>query len=294
MALDPKQLLKPVRKLERAIKKLAKMPAPEEVHKLRMRTRQLEAELHALRFDRTGRGQRLLKSVTPIRKGAGKVRDMDVLTALAATVPMRSKEDGDHPDDAVVMLLELLGKRRHRSAKRLHQAVSTQRRKALKRLKQFRSHIEKQMKHARRANSSVGSTDPAAVAASLAGELAAWPKIDRETLHPYRLKVKELRSILQLAEEPDARLIEALGETKDRIGAWHDWCELESIARQMHGSDAALVRRIHSLAEQELQRALKAANDLQGQHFARRSGHGGSKPVRVKEPILISAARLSA
>lgn len=288
MALNPRQLFKPVRKLRKALKKLAKTPAPEEVHELRTQSRRLEAVLHALRFDRTKRGRSLLKSVKPIRKEAGKVRDMDVLTALAATVPKRSKEEAEPPDDTVVSLLELLGHQRYQSARRLQKIVSGCRKRILKDLRRFRSHIEKQIKDFGR------PTDPAAVAASLAGELAAWPKMDLNTLHPYRLKVKELRYILELAEEPDAGLIEALGEVKDRIGVWHDWCELEDLARRMSGSSAELVHRIRALAGQELQRAFKTANHLQQEHFASSKNHGPKKPQRIKEPILISAARLSA
>lgn len=55
-------------------------------------------------------------------------------------------------------------------------------------------------------------------------------RIDGRTLHPYRLKVKELRYALQLAASHEELLIEALGEVKDSIGEWPDWCELEAIA----------------------------------------------------------------
>ena len=76
MALDPEKLQKPLRKLRKSLKQLPGRPSPEVIHDLRTRSRRLEAIVHALMFDRHAPGKRLLGSIAPIRKRAGKVRDI--------------------------------------------------------------------------------------------------------------------------------------------------------------------------------------------------------------------------
>jgi CHAD domain-containing protein len=49
-------------------------------------------------------------------------------------------------------------------------------------------------------------------------------QLRKSNLYQYRLKVKELRNLLQLAEDADQQaFIDRLGEVKDAIGEWHDW-----------------------------------------------------------------------
>ncbi len=64
-------------------------------------------------------------------------------------------------------------------------------------------------------------------------ELGEWPPLDAENIHAFRLKVKELRYILQLDADADPGLVEALGDVQRRIGDWHDWHQLEEIAREV-------------------------------------------------------------
>ena len=42
-------------------------------------------------------------------------------------------------------------------------------------------------------------------------ELGEWPPLDASNIHAFRLKVKELRYILQLSADADSGLVEALG-----------------------------------------------------------------------------------
>lgn len=86
MSLDSNQVQKPVRKLRKIIKKAGKEPSSQEVHDLRTNSRRLEASLAALSLHSKGNGRRLLKDLSRVRKRAGKVRDMDVLTGYAATL----------------------------------------------------------------------------------------------------------------------------------------------------------------------------------------------------------------
>ena len=58
-------------------------------------------------------------------------------------------------------------------------------------------------------------------------------RLNRNNLHPYRLKVKELRNVLQLSNRADdIEFVEKLGQVKDAIGDWHDWEELVRIPRK--------------------------------------------------------------
>ena len=66
-----------------------------------------------------------------------------------------------------------------------------------------------------------------ASALTLLTRLAKPARLGKTNLHSYRLEVKELRNLLQLAEEYDRQeFVRQLGEVKDAIGEWHDWEEL--------------------------------------------------------------------
>src|SRR5438270_8446454 len=121
MSLDSKQLQKPVRKLRKLLKNAAKHPFPEQVHDLRTNTHRLEAALASVSCEPRPRDRELLKELGRIRKRAGKVRDMDVLTGFAASV--RAPDEGD----CSVQLLEYLGVEREKQAKRLHAAIAQHR-----------------------------------------------------------------------------------------------------------------------------------------------------------------------
>jgi len=71
-----------------------------------------------------------------------------------------------------------------------------------------------------------------ATALKLSGELATPATLSRRTLHPYRLKVKDLRNVLKMATDADrSGFVTRLGEIKDAIGERHDWETLMAIAR---------------------------------------------------------------
>lgn len=82
--MELEKVEKPIRKLRKAFKRLSDDPRPEDVHALRTQTRRLEAIVATLRIVPAKKAERLLKSVTPVRKAAGEVRDMD--TAHPASI----------------------------------------------------------------------------------------------------------------------------------------------------------------------------------------------------------------
>jgi len=293
MPLDAKKLRDPLRKLKKSLKKLTDRPSPDEVHKLRTQARRLEAIVHGLMQDRRKPARTLLETVAPIRKRAGKVRDMDVLTDFAAGL---SRDE----EECRVQLLENLGERRTRFARKLHDTVKTHAKSARRLLRRYDARIDKAF---RRADSgTVAKTDwPAvatAVALQISSELAHWPTLKASNIHPFRLKVKELRYVLQLAENADSDFVDALGEVKDKIGEWHDWTELESIATEVleHSRGCKVLSEIHVTAEEKFRVAISAATSLRRKYLSAEKKHG-SRTLRrpsISEPVVITTASLAA
>lgn len=291
MSLDPKKLEKPLVKLRKLVRKVSKVPTQDEVHDIRTNTRRLEAVLEALHLEGRRKGRRLLRAVTPIRKKAGNVRDMDVLTGFSATL----SRDGD--DQCLVKLLEHLGVERARGASTLRKTVAKRRRPASKRLKACASLIDKNFVKRPARKQREWPEDATAVALRVSGELTRWPRLSATNLHPFRLKVKELRYILQLSGE-DNELTDRLGEAKDQIGEWHDWTELDSIAKEVLSDckNCKVIAEIEQTAREKFQAALQTAQQLRSKYFEPQGGRQKRrhKKVAIKEPVLKATAGLAA
>ena len=113
-----------------------------------------------------------------------------------------------------------------------------------------------------------------------------------------RMKIKELRYVLQLAEGQNSGFIDALGEVKDAIGEWHDWSELPAVANDMldHGSGCTVLKQIRAITRAKFRQALALAKAVQtkfvGGKFDRTNQRPG--PVKLKKHALKTAARLVA
>lgn len=172
MPLDPEKLQKPFRKLRKSLKSLSRQPSPEEVHDIRTRSRQLEAILHALLLDRQKPARRLLGSIAPIRKGAGKVRDMDVLTGFAAGLTARNEEE------CRLELIEALSGKRQRFERKLSETTAENQKEVRRYLKRYSALIYRRTTP-QKSQTAVEQTewpgDAMAVALQLSSELARWP-----------------------------------------------------------------------------------------------------------------------
>ena len=292
MSLHPAKLQKPLRKLRKMLNKIPRKPAPEQVHDLRTLMRRIEAMFRALMIESKRNQKRLLKALKPVRKKAGKVRDMDVLTGFASKL----RPDGD--EECLVELLEYLGAERYKQARKLHRVVQWNRKAIASRLKRSSEYIEKVLAHSQQHSEKETEwpIDAMSLALQLSNELASWPRLDAGNFHPFRLKVKELRYALQLAKNPDADLIESLGEVKDAIGEWHDWEELTGIAGKVldHGPGRNLIRMIRSTAKEKFDHALSITNRMR-QKYSDQQGRNRRRNLRrpvapVPKPPVISAA----
>lgn len=288
MSLNTDRIEKDVRKLRNLVTKLPRNPTPEEIHRLRTRVRRFEVELQASGLDAQRKEKWLLKQFACIRKRAGKVRDMDVLTAHLSTV----RVDGER--DCLIQLFEYLGAKRYEKAERLHQVVKKYRDTINKRLKKVARILEKRMGKSSAANAATSA------AMQSSAELATYGSLNRGNLHEYRVKLKELRDILQMGEETRKKeFVESLRKIKDEIGEWHDWEELNSIAAKVldHRAGCKLQRQLKEITQQKYESALSSANKLQKTCFRPlrgTKGHGANVNGQMASRAVGAVSALAA
>lgn len=262
MALDEKRLTKPLKKLGKELRRIDDQPGVEQVHDLRTNIRRVEAALQTVKEDPNGNERRLLKLLGRVRKRAGKVRDMDVLTAYAAGLKNSSDEQ-----ECLVQLLEHLGGRRVRDAGKLYKAAHAHRSELARRMKDCRRSLRKQV---RRAEQNGVETHATSDALEISAELGRVHRLTADNLHQYRLTVKRLQYVLQLADEEhqDKPFIEELKRVKDSIGEWHDWQVLTAIATKLlkdHGCN--LVKSLESTTSRKLKQAMAVTEKLRERYL---------------------------
>jgi CHAD domain-containing protein len=296
MPLDPKKLDKPFVKLRKLVRKVSKAPTQEEVHNIRTNARRVEASLEALQLDRKRKGRRVLRAITPIRKKAGDVRDMDVLTGFAATLA------NDGHDQCLTKLLEHLGAERARYAGKLRKTIARRRQETGDSLKTCATFIGKKVGENVEKQAGVKQREwplnATAAALGISEELGNWPRLSGQNLHAFRLKVKELRNVLKLSGDKENELMERLGEVKDQIGEWHDWTELEGLAREVleDCSNCDVIAEVQRTARNKFATALKNAQQLRSRYFGSEGGKRkrSRRKVAIKQPVLQATAELAA
>ena len=269
MKLQPEQVEKPLLKLRKQFKQFPASPAPEEVHSVRTNTRRVEATMTALGLNRDKKSRRLLKLITPVRKAAGKVRDMDVL--IGDTL----KLSADPGREAVIFLVEHLAKMRVQNARKLNDVVS-RRRQDLRRCLKYEAKLMR-----KRLNGSSFDLDDETAPHILITELSHWPNLNEGNLHLFRIRIKELRYMLQLGPKTVGRLVDELGEVKDAVGEWHDWVELLKIAGKAltDEKDREVLTKIEQIGTEKLGQALTIANRVRGRYFGVPDGRKASRKI---------------
>jgi len=296
MALDEGRIRKPARKLGKLIKRMPRSAGAEEIHDFRAHSRRLETVLHTLSFDTTKRGRRLNKRVAKLRKRAGKVRDFDVLTEYISDLPHHDSER-----QCSVRLLEYLGAEREKQANRFHKAQQrhfSSLRRALKRASKEIGRII-QPRGDGRLNGTTISAMVAASALTTLSDLRNPPRLRKTNLHEYRLKVKKMRSLLQMAERADDQpFVDRLGEVKDAIGEWHDWEVLVSIAKEVlnHEGGCRLMEELRKKAAVTYKNALALSESMRKEylHITKLEPGRVSKPAQPSPSVLSAAAALAA
>ncbi len=258
MAFDVDHLQKPIDKLIKSSRSSSKIDAPEYVHKLRTTTRRVEAILQALDLPKSHQ-KTLLKELKKIRKAAGKVRDMDVLTAKAADVNVSEERD------CQVHLLSHLGAKRQQKAAALKSALKDRGAHIRRELKRFAKQVAPLQGAAasNRKGQAEAEANAAARALELSGELQKFAPLGRRNLHAYRITGKQLRYVLQMAQPRDDAILKRLRTMQDAVGEWHDWEELHRIAKKVlhHQRNCGLLRELQLHADASFDAALRVAND---------------------------------
>lgn len=264
MTYSPEHLREPFRKLRESLKHIEKNPPPEDVHRLRIQARRIESIASALVPDGGRNARRLIKPVKHLRRAAGGVRDMDVLTGNALS--LRDRSNGP----SLARLLDYLRSTRSKNALKLLKTVDRESKLARKSLRKYSRLIRSAPQPSNgvmRTSASHPPADPLyAAVGELIAELTVWPVITVGNIHSYRLKVKELRYVLQALPESDKAFIDALSVVKDQIGEWHDWQQLALVASQAipDPEDRALLKEIRKAARKKLHQAKAVSNAMRG------------------------------
>jgi len=132
--LEPVQ--KALRDLSKSLKSLPANPPPKQVHKLRTSARRVEAIAAALPQVEAKTSRRLIKSIEPLRKTAGRVRDMDVLVANLRKLAR------DASGDSLARLIDHLQSIRSSGAEELQHKLARERKKARHNVEQFAREAE--------------------------------------------------------------------------------------------------------------------------------------------------------
>ena len=287
MAINENRILKPIRKLEKFASKAPRRPPPEKIHRLRTNARKAQTSLEALALDSRKTERRLIKEIKKVHSRAGKIRDMDVLTGYLATLHL----DGEQ--DCEIQLFEHLGAERQKQAKKLRRVLVKEDGYFIKRLRKTFADVRTVLEDTGSAPKAV--TEAAATALQLSSELEGAEKFHRGNLHPYRLKVKRLRYLLQMADDSgDQSFVDELGRVKDAIGEWHDWEELVAIARDVldHGAACKLVRKLKDIADSKYNTAIESAENLRNVYL-RPATRKRANSHMLATPVLVATSALT-
>jgi len=217
-----------------------------------------------------------------IRRRAGKVRNMDILTGIASFVRV------DDEQDCKVQLLEHLGAKRRKHARKFHATVAKYGASARNHLKQTLRRVDPILSsNSKDGDSMEGSVQIAASALKMESQVAAPARLGRGNLHPYRLRVRELQNVLKLASNADNQeFIDALGKVKDAIGEWHDWEELLATAKDVldHGAQCKLLHELRRINDQKYERALSGAENMR-RKYLRVSSNGNRRSTQPADTV---------
>ncbi len=261
-------------RLDHQLSKLASKPQPQNVHRFRTYTRRLEALLEELASGLGGNERKLLKSLTWLRRRAGKVRDLDVQIAA-----LRSLKIPQEPERKAQLLRTLTDVRMKRE-KKLHQALD---RDTLRELR-------KRLKKARR-SSFDREADPVGLGRRLFAQVTK-PQVPltEEILHKYRTAGKRIRYVVESAERvPEAsRMLETLKVMQDALGDWHDWLMLTQTAENLiqGAQPSPLLTALRNVTGAKFRHALQVVADTQTkileQPFEHPAQPGKAKPGRAR------------
>jgi len=249
-AIDPAKLI--FRKMERELRRLESDQQPDAVHSFRTTSRRLETLLEQITCG-GGRNQaKLLKLLSGIRRGAGRVRDVDV--QLAALRSLKVPLEPRRKTELTQSLIELRTKDEGRLRKLLKKKLVRE--------------IRKRLNRALETSKSAKSRDPLTVAKQILGAVPrSSSHATEEMLHQYRIAVKRARYAAEFAPKSaeSAEFIAQLKKMQDALGSWHDWFTLTQTAAQTLGeiNQSSLVAAMHNVTRGKFRSAVATISTAQ-------------------------------
>jgi CHAD domain-containing protein len=93
--------------------------------------------ISAVNFAQNDDAEWLLKRIPSVRKPAGQMRDMDVLTSLGATLARKGSQD-----ERLIQLLEYLGAKRLRASQKLSKVIGNNHNDLRRHMKQYSGFVK--------------------------------------------------------------------------------------------------------------------------------------------------------
>ena len=237
-------------KLEKHLSKLSLTSAAENVHRFRTYSRRVEVLLDEFAGTPSRNQRKLQKLLAKLRKKAGRVRDLDVQSAL-----LRSLKSPQAPTQKSQLQRILAGDRVKRE-KKLCKAFD----------EETVAEIRKRLRRAERDIEIAKNPNPVQAAKGLLHDVGHdHGPITEPVLHRYRIAVKRARYVTELGGNSSGDYIgEQLRRIQDMIGDWHDWLLLTERAEKMFGSvqDSPLVAELRNVTRAKFREAARAAGDV--------------------------------
>jgi len=281
MPIDAKRSRLTFQKLDRELRKLAKKPAPDSVHKFRTNSRRVEALLSEVVPERHRNDEKLLKLLTRLRKKAGRVRDLDV--QIASLRALKFPQANGHKSQVMDALVDERSQREKKLAKAFDRDTTGE--------------IRKRLKRAAHDIDIPRNTDPLTLTLRKLEELGHnQAPLTEKTLHQYRIIGKRARYIAELADgDPGAkRLVEQLKHMQDVIGDWHDWLKLTQKAEALLGGvhDSPLVAMLRNVTQAKFRQSLDAVGEIRSVFADHRHPvqSAGSRKLPTKETAQAAVA----
>ena len=265
-------------KLEKHLSKLSATSSAESVHRFRTYSRRVEVLLHEFAGKSSRNERKLQKLLAKLRKKAGRVRDLDIQSAL-----LRSLRSPQAPGQKSHLQRALIGERvklEKKLCKAFDQETVAEIRKRLRR-------VERHIEIARNSN-------PVQAAKGLLNDVGHdQGPITEPVLHRYRIAVKRARYVTELGGNSGGDYIgEQLRRIQDTIGDWHDWLLLTERAEKMFGSvqDSPLVAELRNVTRAKFREAARAAGDVKAIFSPKPAVNTASKSTSLRVPAATSAA----
>lgn len=232
--------------MERQLQRISSDLNPEAIHRFRTTSRRLQTLLEELLPARSRNQKKLLQLLGPIRKRAGKVRDVDA--QLGALRTLKSSQEPRRKTQLLESLIDLRTKHEKKLAKLLKHSDIKE--------------IQRRTRKAGKEADFDAARDPMTIARKLLESVAISAPPREDALHEYRLAVKHARYAAELASASTetAQFIGHLKKLQDALGHWHDWMLLTHVAVDHFGeiNQSSLVAALQNVTRGKFRQAVSA------------------------------------